>query len=99
MVKTPEFEERMMFGATSEKRPIATPESIKITEGAVVDLRYKGKTASICITKVIQPQAEFEGAIEAFEYEPEHADLKQGDLVRFTYDKIQHIHKWDESAQ
>ena len=99
MVKTPIFEERMMFGATSEKRPVATPESIRITEGAVVDLRYKGKTVSIRVTKVVRPQAEFEGAIEAFEHEPEHADLKQGEVVRFPYDKIEHIHKWDESVQ
>ena len=84
MVKTPEFEERMMFGATSEKRPIATPESIHITPGAVVDLRYKGKTASIRVTKVLQPQTEFEGEIEAFEHEPEHAGLEQGDVVRFA---------------
>ena len=89
----------MMFGATSEKRPVAAPESIQITEGAMVDLRYKGKTASIRVTKVIQPQAEFEGAIEAFEHEPAHADLTQGDVVRFPYEKIQHIHKWIEEDQ
>ncbi len=87
-----------MFGATSDRLPIEL-EKIQITEGAVVDLRYKGKTASICVTKVIQPQAEFEGAIEAFEHEPEHADLKQGDVVQFGYDKIQHIHKWIEADQ
>ena len=89
-----------MFGATTEKLPIEI-ESIRITEGAVVDLRYKGKTASIRVTKVIRPQAEFEGAIEAFapEYELEHADLKHGDVVRFAYDKIQHIHKWIEKDQ
>ena len=87
-----------MFGASSDKLPIEV-ESIRITEGAVVDLRYKGKTGSIRVTKVIQPQAEFEGAIEAFEHEPEHADLKQGDVVRFDYDKIQHIHKWIEADQ
>lgn len=88
-----------MFGASSTGRPIATPESIIITEGAVVDLRYEGKAASIRVTKVIKPQPEFEGAIGAFEHEPEHADLKQGDVVRFNYDKIQHIHKWIEADQ
>lgn len=98
MIKTPKFEEPLSFGATTDELP-CDYENIRITEGAVVDLRYKGKTASIRVTKVVRPQAEFEGAIEAFEHEPEHADLKQGDVVRFTYDKIQHIHKWDQSAQ
>lgn len=98
MIKTPEFEEPLSFGASTDELP-CDYENIRITEGAVVDLRYKGKTASVRVTKVIRPQAEFEGAIEAFEHEPEHADLKQGDVVQFGYDKIQHIHKWIESDQ
>lgn len=100
MAKTPVFEERKMFGASSENRPVAAPESIRITEGAVVDLRYEGKTVAIRVTKVIQPQAEFEGAVEAFDqHEIEHGDLKQGDVVRFSYQKIEHIHKWTESDE
>ena len=98
MIKTPEFEEPLSFGATTDELPVDY-ENIRITAGAIVDLRYKGKTTSIRVTKVIQPQAEFEGAIEAFEHEPSHADLTQGDVVRFTYEKIQHIHKWVEEDQ
>ncbi len=98
MAKSPEFEPPISFGASGNKLPIEL-ESIRITEGTVVDLRYKEKTVSICVTKVVRPQADFEGAIEAFEYEPEHADLKQGDVVPFTYDEIHHVHKWDESVQ
>ena len=65
MIKNPEFEDPLNFGATTDELP-CDYENIRITEGAVVDLRYKGKTGSIRVTKVIQPQAEFEGAIEAF---------------------------------
>ena len=87
-----------MFGATSDRLPIDVG-SIHITEGAVVDLRYEGRTVSVCVTKVIKPQAEFEGTIEAFGHQPKHADLEQGNVVRFSYDKIQHIHKWIEADQ
>ena len=93
MVKTPEFDERPYFGASSVGHPIAAPETIKITEGAVVDLAYKKKMATIRVTRIIKPQEEFEGMIEAFDrYELEHAGLKQGDEVRFPYSKIAHIH-------
>ena len=98
MAKTPDFEPPLGFGATSDKLPIEL-ESIQITPGAVVNLRYKGKTASIRVTRTLQAQAEFEGEIEAFEHKPEHADLKQGDVVRFGYYKIQHIHKWVDADQ
>jgi len=99
MAKTPEFEDRKMFGATSERLPINI-ESIRITAGAVVDLLYEGKTVTIAVTNVIQPQAEFDGIVESFDrYEIEHARLRQGDVVRFGYDKIQHIHKWVEADQ
>lgn len=96
MVKTPEFERPLGFGASSGRLPIEF-EKIRITPGAVVDLRYKGKTATIRVTKVVTPQSEFIGEIEGFDgMEFEHQGLKSCDEVRFAYDKIQHIHKWTE---
>lgn len=73
---------------------------ILITEGAEVDLRYQGKAANIRVSRVLKPQAEFEGVVQAFENsEIEHGDLKHGDVVRFAYDKIEHIFKWVEADQ
>lgn len=97
MVKYPKFEKPVEFGATSEGRPIAAPEEIKITEGVVVDLKYEGKLASVRVTKVIKPQKEFEGMIQDFnQTDTQHGELKSGDVVGFTDDDIGHIHKWTE---
>ena len=93
MTKTPDFDERPYFGASSEGRPVSAPESIEITVGSIVDLFYRGKTTAILVTKVIEHQREFEGRIESFAlHELEHKDLRAGDEVRFPYEKIAHIH-------
>lgn len=99
MVKTPNFEVTGAFGALSEKRPVR-PEAIRITEGAEVDLRYEGKTVAVRVTRVVEPQTEFEGTILGFDRdEVEHADLKLGDVVRFSYDEIEHIFRFIEADQ
>ena len=92
MMKYPDFEEPRVFGALSEGHPIHEPESVLISEGVTVDLRYKSKTTTIEVTKVVDPQREFEGKVVGFEgHQLEHGDLKHADLVRFAYDKIEHI--------
>ena len=98
MVKTPKFEIPKMFGAT-QQRPLNPVHDIKVTKGAIVDLRYEGKTVSVRVTKVLESNSSYEGEIEAFEYEPAHAGLTQGESVRFSHDKIQHIHKWIKEDQ
>lgn len=76
------------------------PGDIRITAGAIVDLRYQGKTVSVRVTEVIEPQSIFLGEVEAFDtLEFEYDGLSSGDTVRFAYDSIQHIHKWVEDDQ
>lgn len=99
MTQTPEFDTPKKFGINTAKLP-QEPGDIHITAGAEVSLRYKGKCAIIRVTKVIQPQSEFEGMLESFEgNELEHDGLKYGDEVHFAYDKIEHIYKWIEADQ
>ena len=94
MVKNPEFEERTYFGASGD-RPITPVEDIIVSPGDAVDLGYEGKTVSIRIARVIEEQASFEGrVIEFVGHGLEHGDLKHGELVQFSYDKIRHIQNW-----
>ena len=94
MVKHPEFEERTYFGASGE-RPVTPVEDILVSVGDDVDLGYQGKTVSIEVTRVIEQQALFEGRVIGFVgHGLEHGDLKHGDLVQFSYEKIRHIQNW-----
>jgi hypothetical protein len=94
MVKTPIFEQRRMFGASSDGQPVSAPEAIQVGHGAEVFLRYEGKSVVVRVTKVLAAQAEFEGEVETFEdHELAHRELKHGDQVVFSYENIEHIYK------
>jgi hypothetical protein len=97
MVKTPDFDKRKRFGASSERAPVPTPETITITPQSIVMLRYKGSVVAVQVTKVVAPQAEFEGSIQDFDnQDSKHEDLAQGDEVRFRYEHIEHIYSTPE---
>ena len=92
MVKTPEFDDREVFGASGEGRPLRPPQSITVAEGMRVQLRYKGKRAFVRVTKVLKAQALFRGVVQHFDQMTlEHEGLKYGDAVEFSYEKIEHL--------
>ena len=92
MVKTPNFDDRQVFGVISPGDSPFQPQDITVTPGMAVYLRYEGKVVSIDVTEVLEEQAEFQGVVRHFEDNTlEHEGLKQGDVVQFPYDKIEHI--------
>ena len=93
MVKTPKFDGPRLRGTSSTGRPIKKFEDRVIVERSLVSLCYEGKTVTLGVTRVLEPQRKFEGRVKDFDnYELEHGDLKHGDLVQFSYEDIEHIH-------
>ena len=67
------------------------PETVQISNGQELNLRYKGESVTVRVTRVATPQSEFEGEIQTFGV-GRLEDLKHGDIVQFTYMDIEHIH-------
>ena len=69
------------------------PETVIISNGQELNLRYKGEGVTVRVTRVATPQSEFEAEIQTFGAgKLEFGDLKHGDIVQFTYMDIEHIH-------
>jgi hypothetical protein len=93
MIKTPKFDKPRYFGATSTDARPRMPDTVQIGNGQELGLAYKGKSVTVKVTRVATPQSEFEGEVQTFGAgELEFEDLKHGDIVRFAYADIEHIH-------